>query len=60
MQVGKTLIHIKLKNKYILARQRWHMPLIPALWRQKQVDLSEFETSLIHRVCSRKDRETLS
>ena len=29
------------------------MPLIPALGRQRQVDLYEFEASLIYRVSSR-------
>ena len=29
------------------------MPLIPALSRQKQVDLCEFKTSLVYRVSSR-------
>ena len=31
----------------------WHMPLIPALWSQSQVDLSEFETSLVYRASCR-------
>ena len=29
------------------------MPLIPALWRQKQADLCEFEASLVYRMSSR-------
>ena len=29
------------------------MPLIPALWRQRQVDLCEFEASLVYRASSR-------
>jgi hypothetical protein len=28
------------------------MPLIPALGRQRQVDLCEFEASLVYKVCS--------
>jgi hypothetical protein len=44
----------------------WHMPLIPALGRQRPVDfwISEFEASLVYRVSSRTEsrlyRETLS
>ena len=32
------------------------MPLIPALGRERQVDLCEFEASLIYRVSSRTAR----
>lgn len=35
--------------KVHLARQWWLMPLIPALGRQKKVDLYKFEDSLIYR-----------
>ena len=31
------------------ARQGWHTPLIPALGRQRQVDLWEFEASLVYK-----------
>jgi hypothetical protein len=34
------------------------MPLIPALGRQRQVDLYEFEDSLVYRVSSRPARST--
>jgi hypothetical protein len=34
------------------------MPLIPALWKQRQEDLCEFKTSLVYRVNSRTDRAT--
>ena len=27
--------------------------MIPALWRQRQIDLCEFEASLVYKVCSR-------
>ena len=27
----------------------WHTPLIPALGRQRQVDLCEFEASLVYK-----------
>ena len=32
------------------------MPLIPALWRQRQVDSCEFEASPVYRVSSRIQR----
>ena len=32
------------------------MPLIPALRKQRQVDLCRFEASLVYRVSSRKAR----
>ena len=31
----------------------WHTPLIPALRRQRQADLCEFEASLVYRASSR-------
>ena len=34
------------------------MPLIPALWRQRQVDLCEFKDSLVYRVTYRKATAT--
>ena len=34
------------------------MPLIPALQRQRQADLCEFEVSLVYRVSSRTARDT--
>jgi hypothetical protein len=34
------------------------MPSIPILWRQTEVDLCEFEASLIYRVSSRTARAT--
>ena len=39
------------------------MPLVPALWRQRQVDLCEFKTNLVYKVSSGQPelhRETLS
>jgi hypothetical protein len=46
-----------LKTNY--ARWWWHMPLLPALMRQRQV---EFKTRLVYKVSSRTSRvrETLS
>jgi hypothetical protein len=35
-------------------------PLVPALERQRQADLSEFETSLVYKASSRPARATLS
>ena len=34
------------------------MPLLPAIRRQKQMDLFEFETSLVYRVSSKTARTT--
>jgi hypothetical protein len=42
----------------VLAGQWWCTPLILAYQRQKQVDLCEFEGSLIYRMNSRKVRTT--
>lgn len=33
-------------------------PLIPALRRQRQVGLSEFEATLVYKVCSKTNRAT--
>jgi hypothetical protein len=43
------------EKRGIGARQWWHMPLIPALGKQRQVD---FEVSLVYRVSSRTARAT--
>ena len=45
-------IHLE---KHILAG-RWCTPLIPALEKQRQVDLYNFEASLVYRVSSRTAR----
>ena len=39
-----------------LAGQWWCTPLIPALGKQRQVDLCEFEASLVYRASSRTAR----
>jgi hypothetical protein len=36
----------------------WHIPLIPALGRQRQVGVCEFEASLVYRVSSRASKAT--
>ena len=41
-----------------LARQGWHVPLIPVLGRQRQEDICEFEVSLVYRVSSRTAKAT--
>lgn len=44
------ICEIKLRTSSLkngLARRWWHMTLIPALWRQGQVALCEFEASLV-------------
>jgi hypothetical protein len=30
----------------------WYMPLIPALWRQRQTELGEFEANVIYKESS--------
>lgn len=46
-------------SKLNVAGQCWHIPLIPALWRRRQEDLCEFETSLVHRASSSRDRKSV-
>ena len=41
--------------KLIQARWWWHISLIPALGRQRQADLYEFDASLVYRISSRTD-----
>ena len=36
----------------------WHRPLIPVLWRQRQVDPCEFKASLVYRVSPRTSKAT--
>jgi hypothetical protein len=43
---------------YVLAGLWCWMPLIPPLGRQRQVNLCEFEASLVYRVSSRTARAT--
>jgi hypothetical protein len=48
--------YILSQNKCVKAGQWWHTPLVPALWRQKQMDLCEFKASLVYRASSRHPR----
>jgi hypothetical protein len=38
--------------------QRWCTPLVPALRRQRQVDLCEFKVNLVYRGSSKITRHT--
>ena len=40
------------------ARWQWHTPLIPALGRQRQAGLFEFEASMVYKKSSRTVRVT--
>ena len=53
MQNKKKYCFLKKKIKSSLVMWRRHMPLIPALGWQRQVDFCEFEASLIYRTSSR-------
>ena len=41
---------------WIVGRQWWCTPLIPALGRQRKEDLCEFEASLVYRLSSKTAR----
>ena len=60
MQIGHSYIkYINskfFKKDYLLARQWWCTPVIPALRRQRQGDLCQFKASLVYRVSSRMAR----
>ena len=43
------VLHVCNMKKQRRARRWWRMPLIPALGRQSQVDLWEFEASLVYK-----------
>lgn len=36
----------------------WYTPLVPALGRQKQADIYEFEASLVYRPSSKTAKDT--
>ena len=60
-----SLCQVDTQNKPITEARQWFLiPLIPALGRQRQVDLSEFKASLVYKKSSRTPRllhrETLS
>jgi hypothetical protein len=46
------------KKNTVWGQERGHVPLIPALWRQSQVDLCEFKASLVYIARSRTARVT--
>ena len=52
MEINVEVLY-KLKNR---SRQWWCTPLIPALRRQRPVNLWEFESSLVYKVSSRLAR----
>jgi hypothetical protein len=54
-------MHTQLLSYYfyvIVSRVWWHTPLAPALGRQRQMDLLEFEASLAYKASSRTARAT--
>lgn len=54
-----TCIHIKIKSlKEIQSQLWWRTLLISAFMSQRQVDLREFEASLVYRNSSRATRDT--
>jgi hypothetical protein len=55
----KALSHTAVKNKES-SQVGWCTPLIPALWRQRQEDLYEFEASLVYKVSSRTTLRTVT
>ena len=50
MNLGNMLRQINQTQKITCAGWCWPMPLIPALRRQRQADVCEFEASLVYRV----------
>jgi len=53
-----TIKYISYIRKWISSQAWWHMPLIPALGRQRQVDFGVHKVSLFYRVSSRTSRAT--
>lgn len=45
-------LSVDVKKKEIKAGQWWHIPLIPAIRRQRHTDICELKTSLFYRVSS--------
>ena len=46
----KRFLFLTQSLSFFVAEQWWPMPLIPALGRQRQVDLCEFKASLIYKL----------
>jgi hypothetical protein len=53
--VAKLQLGSSNKNNFMA---RWHMPLIPALGRQRQADPYELKARLVYKVSSRTARAT--
>jgi hypothetical protein len=46
----------KRKKESCCSQVMWHTSLIPAVQKQRQLDLSEFEVTMLYKVSSRKSR----
>jgi hypothetical protein len=44
--------HLDLAGK---GRQRWHTPLIPALWKQKQAEFKDYQSYMEKPCLGKKD-----
>ena len=60
MEIDGSQLNLVSNNQKIEGRagQWWFKPLIPKLKRQRQVDLCEFEASLVYKSSSRTARAT--
>lgn len=54
VQFLEKIICLYFKSKIGALTRLWHCtPLIPALWREREADLHDFEVGLVYRVSSR-------